>query len=62
MKTNLIYLSALLIILSSCGIKVPYTNLIRDEFGLDTEEKMAKVQFFTSATIILDQEIKADNQ
>ena len=62
MKTNLIYLSALLIILSSCGMKVPYTNSIRDEFGLDTEEKMAKVQFFTSATIILDQEIKADNQ
>jgi hypothetical protein len=49
MKTNLIFLSTILLILSSCGMKVPYTNSIRDEFGLDTEDKMAKVQFFTSA-------------
>jgi hypothetical protein len=43
-------------------MKVPYTNVIKEEFGLDSDEKMGKVQFFTSATIILNQELKADNQ
>jgi hypothetical protein len=43
-------------------MKVAYTNLIKEEFGLDSDEKMSKVQFFTSATIILNQELKADNQ
>ena len=61
MKTTLI-ISSLILVLTSCGMKVPYTNLIKEEFGLDSEEKMAKVQFFTSGTIILNQELKADNQ
>lgn len=50
------YLFALLtgFLLVSCGTKVPYTNDIRDEFGLDSDKAMAKVQFFTSSTIILE--------
>ncbi len=48
--------------LASCGIKVPYTPQIRDEFGLDSDEKMRKVQFFTSHTIILNQDMKADSE
>ena len=52
----------LLVILSACGMKVPYTNMVRDEFGLDTDVKLRKVQFYTSHTIIMDQIIKADNQ
>jgi hypothetical protein len=46
----------------SCGVKIPYTTQIRDEFGLDTDEKMGKVQFFVSGTIYLDEEIRNDNQ
>ena len=61
MKITLIF-SCIILVLASCGMKVPYTTLIKEEFGLDSEEKMAKVQFFTSGTIILNQELKADNQ
>ena len=50
------------IILTSCGTRVPYTNQIKDEFGLETEQQMRKVQFFTSATIILEKNKKSGNQ
>ena len=50
-----------LLILGSCGVKIPYTTQVRDEFTLDNEEKMSKVQFFISHTIILNQEIRSDN-
>lgn len=56
-----IFLFAIVLLLASCGVKVPYTNQIRDEFGLDNNEKLSKVQFFTSHTIILNQEVKSDN-
>ncbi len=56
-----IFLFATVLLLASCGVKVPYTNQIRDEFGLDNNEKLSKVQFFTSHTIILNQEVKSDN-
>lgn len=39
----------------SCGTKIPYTTAIRDEFTLDSEEKLRQVQFYTSHTIILNQ-------
>ena len=42
------------IILASCATRVPYTNEVRDEFGLDTEQAIRKVQFITSATIIFE--------
>tara|TARA_B100000674_G_C37941296_1_gene962744 strand:- start:1652 stop:2200 length:549 start_codon:yes stop_codon:yes gene_type:complete len=48
-------LLALVFVLFSCAVKVPFTNEVRQEFGLDSEEKMRKVQFFTSSTIILKQ-------
>jgi hypothetical protein len=50
------------ITLFSCGTKVPYTNEIRDEFGLDTDKQLRKVQFFTSATIILEKSKSSGNQ
>lgn len=43
-----------LLILSSCGTKVPFTNDIKDEFGLDAATQMKKVQFYISQTIILE--------
>ena len=42
-------LLALVFVLFSCAVKVPFTNEVRQEFGLDSEEKMRKVQFFTSS-------------
>lgn len=52
---------ALISTLISCAVQEPYTNKIRDEFSLDTEEKLSKVQFFLSSTIVLDEEIKNEN-
>jgi hypothetical protein len=59
---KLFFLLATTALLSSCGVKVPYTNQIRDEFSLDTDEKMRQVQFFTSHTIILNQDKKIDSE
>ncbi|MBM3454306.1 MAG: hypothetical protein FJX80_04070 [Bacteroidetes bacterium] len=56
------YLFALALISISCGVKVPYTTQLRDEFGLDTEEKMGRVQFFVSGTIYLDEEKRNESQ
>lgn len=48
--------------LVSCGTKVPFTSAIRDEFGLDDEKALAKVQFFTSASIFLERSKESGNQ
>ena len=50
------------LILLSCGVKVPYTNDVRDEFGLDNPKALAKVQFYNSATIILERSKESGNQ
>ena len=60
MKTFVLYASILLL-LSACATQVPYTNMIRDEFSLDSEEKMGKVQFYISHTIVMDEEVKNEN-
>ncbi|MFN5147812.1 MAG: hypothetical protein ACK5EK_02285 [Flavobacteriia bacterium] len=49
-------------VLISCGTKVPYTNDVRDEFALDTDKQLRKVQFYTSATIILEKSKESGNQ
>ena len=54
-------LASLILLLSSCATQVAYTNLIRDEFALDSEEKMGKVQFYISHTIVMDEEVKNEN-
>lgn len=41
------------LILVSCGKKVAFTNQLKEEFGLENEKTIKKVQFFTSQTIIL---------
>jgi hypothetical protein len=60
MKYALILFVGLFLV--SCGTKVPYTAAVRDEFGLDDETSLAKVQFFTSATIILERSKESGNQ
>lgn len=42
-----------IVVLGSCATKVPYTTKIKSEFDL-TPDKMKKVQFYTSETIILE--------
>lgn len=41
------------LILASCGTRVPYTNSLRNEFGLDSEKNIKNVQFYVSSTITL---------
>jgi hypothetical protein len=60
MKTVITF--SLLILIASCGVKVPYTNDIRDEFGLDSEKEAKKVQFYTSGTVILEKSKSSGNQ
>ena len=47
------------VVLSSCATKVAYTKKIKDEFDL-TEDKLKKVQFYTSKTIILERSEKSE--
>ncbi len=47
-------------IMFSCAVKIPYTTQLENQFDLKNEEKISKVQFFTSTTIILDEELKVD--
>jgi hypothetical protein len=51
----------LALLLFSCATQVPYTNQVRDEFNLDKEEKLSKVQFFISHTIVMDEELRNEN-
>ena len=60
MKYTLLFIVGIL--LASCGTKVPYTNQIRDEFSLDSDKQLRKVQFFTSATIILEKSKSQEGQ
>lgn len=60
MKYTLLFIVGIL--LASCGTKVPYTNEIRDEFSLDSDKQLRKVQFFTSATIILEKSKSQEGQ
>ena len=60
MKKLGMYVS-LVLLLSACATQVPYTNLIRDEFALDSDEKLAKVQFYISHTIVMDEVVKNEN-
>lgn len=49
-------------LLFSCGTKVPYTNEVRDEFELNTDKKMAGVQFYTSSDIVMEKSKSSGNQ
>ncbi len=50
------------VVLYSCGTKVPYTNAIRDEYNLETDKDLRKVQFYTSATIIFEKSKQTGSQ
>jgi len=48
--------------IASCGVKVPYTNQIKNDFNLDSEREIKKVQFYISSTIILQKSKSSGNQ
>jgi len=50
------------VLLTSCGTKIPFTNKVKEEFSLDSDKAMAKVQFYTSATIKLERSKASGNQ
>ncbi|MGY8926987.1 MAG: hypothetical protein ACKVJC_06800, partial [Flavobacteriales bacterium] len=57
-----LFIAIIGLLLVSCGTRVPYTNQVRDEFGLDSEQMVKKVQFLTSATIILEKNKQSGGQ
>ena len=57
-----LFFGFVLVFALSCGTKVPYTTEIRDEFGLDNDKALAKVQFYNSATIVLERSKESGNQ
>ncbi len=58
---KIIAILSLILIVASCGMKVPYTDEIKKQYNLD-ESNMRKVQFFTSATIIIERKNSLENQ
>lgn len=58
---NYVVLFILGLVLTSCGTRIAYTDAIRDEFGLESEQMVKKVQFHTSATIILEKNKESGN-
>jgi hypothetical protein len=56
-----LYLIFFLFFTVSCGMKIPYTDDLKKEYNLD-EKSMKKVQFYTSATIILEKSKTRANQ
>ena len=55
---RILFLLLTVLILGSCATKVPYTKELKKEFDLNPE-KLKKVQFYSSETIILE---RSDNQ
>lgn len=57
------YIASLLLglVLFSCGVKVPLTDQVKEEYSL-TEKNMKKVQFYTSQTIILERSKTSGSQ
>lgn len=58
------YLSIIIVglLFVACGKKIAYTNEVRDEFGLENEANIKKVQFYTSQTVILERSKESGNQ
>jgi hypothetical protein len=50
---------AILVLMASCATKVPYTKKIKEEFDLN-EDKLKKVQFYSSRMIILERKEQAE--
>lgn len=60
MRLFLIF-SLLTVLLSSCGVKVPYTEKLKEDYSL-SEDNLKKIQFYTSSTIILQRKNEMTDQ
>lgn len=56
---RIVFALVILLILSSCATRVPYTQKLAQDYDLTSAEKMKQVQFYTSETIILE---RSDSQ
>lgn len=54
--------ACLVIMLASCGVKVPFTKEMRDQYNLVGDKEMRKVQFYTSQTVILTRSIDSGSK
>lgn len=59
MKNQLFQLSLILVLLSSCAAKVPFTQAIREKYQL-TDEEIKQLQFYASHDIILTHNEKGE--
>ena len=50
------------VLLASCGTQIAYTNSVKEEFGLESEAKVKKVQFMVSTTVKLIRSSSSANQ
>jgi hypothetical protein len=57
MRLIILGITALMIV--SCGTKIPYTQKAKEEYDL-TDDKLKKVQFFTSRVIILERKEQSE--
>lgn len=51
----------LLVLVTSCGTRVPYTDALKDQYDL-SPKKLMEVQFYTSSVIILEKSKVSGNQ
>ncbi|MFT6502176.1 MAG: hypothetical protein ACJASQ_002301 [Crocinitomicaceae bacterium] len=50
------------VLLASCGTQIAYTKAVKEEFGLESEAQVKKVQFMVSTTVKLIRSSSSGNQ
>lgn len=50
------------VLLASCGTRIAYTKAVEEEFGLQSEANIKKVQFMVSTNIVLVRSSSSGNQ
>ncbi len=58
---NLFVLSTITLLLFACGMRVPYTDSLKQQYDL-TPQNMMKIQFYTSSIVILERSSTSGNQ
>lgn len=58
---NVVAFALLALLITSCSQKIAYTDVVKEQFDL-SPENMTKVQFYTSANIILEKNRSSGNQ
>lgn len=56
---KIVSILVILLVFASCATKIPYTSKIKEDFAL-TDDKLKKVQFYSSRMIILERKEQAE--